>query len=114
MQQLYEADPTFFDNCKVFFDPACGYGGFEQFLGIIYKSAAPRIGLISTLIVDKHRMFSIDGISVNHGNMKIISMVNPKLDDGNIRDPSVCCRFAKCAKAVGGADMVIFDIGDKR
>lgn len=110
MQQLVEIDPSFFDSCSIFLDPACGYGGFEQFLATIYSRKAPRLAFVNTLLTGSHRVPDIEMLS--HGNFTCVSCMHPSTGDGNLRRTQTLDNIFAMVGKVGYVDMVIYDLGE--
>lgn len=86
MQQIYEADPDFFNDCKVFCDPTSGYGGFAEYLSFVFRGGVPRLYLLSTLQEKGHRMIDPTVMNID-SNMRVMSVSPPGIaDKANIKD----------------------------
>lgn len=112
MQQLYEADPAFFENTKVLFDPTSGYGGFTQYLTQKLREGAPRCILVGSLIEKAHRVPDIERLSSVSSNMRVISLLAPDVDNGDLRHKKVLDRYLKVVHSFGGVDLIMFDVGE--
>lgn len=110
-QQIYEADPSFFDNCKHIMDPACGYGGFEQFLSINNKEQCV---WVSTLLQKGHRQIDVANMTVQNSNCRIINMIpDNNWYTGDIKDSRVRLYINELFERLETKmDMIIFDIGE--
>nr|QTJ63573.1 polyprotein [Orthopteran flavi-related virus] len=116
-QLLHEADPTFFDDAVVILDPACGYGGFEQYFGNVYFEK-PKYIFINSLNVAQHRIPDIGRMQVKGSNVHIVNLFDVmESDNNNVRYESCRERTRKqIEQAVGprAVDMIIYDIGEFR
>nr|QTJ63566.1 polyprotein [Orthopteran flavi-related virus] len=114
MQQLYEADPGFWQDVTFMVDLACGYGGFEQCLGNIFYDQQKYI-FTSSWNIEKHRIPDFGKMQVEGSHVKIINGFDSSLNDrGNIKKATARERYKRQIKAISpeGADMFIFDIGE--
>uniref|UniRef100_A0AAT9JNV8 Genome polyprotein n=1 Tax=Locusta migratoria associated flavi-like virus TaxID=3142496 RepID=A0AAT9JNV8_9FLAV len=118
-QQLYEADPSFFDNCIKWGDPGCGYGGFPQYFGNIYYSGQPRYYYASSLNVPRHRIPNYMNMAVEGSQMMLIDLYQPDATHrNNLANPKFREYFVKCLKETWPEDddyrldLVIYDIGE--
>nr|UDL13940.1 MAG: polyprotein [Xiangshan flavi-like virus 1] len=112
MQQLWEADPDFWEDNRVYFDVTCGYGGFAEYTAMKMKRARPRQYLINTLHEKGHRMPD-PRITTLESNVMIHRLTNfDHLDRGNIKDTNCRRRLLSAVASFGGADVLIVDAGE--
>nr|QTJ63572.1 polyprotein [Orthopteran flavi-related virus] len=116
-QLLHEADPEFFDDATVILDPACGYGGFEQYFGTVYYDR-PKYIFVNSLNIAQHRIPDIGRMQVKGSNVHVVSLFNTESPDrNNIKFESCRNRIKKSIEqAVGprAVDLIMLDIGEFR
>ncbi|ALL52888.1 polyprotein [Shayang fly virus 4] len=112
MQQLFEADPAFFENCHTILDPACGYGGFSQYLSNKLASGAPKTILAGSLIQKGHRIPDMSRLTAHGSNVRVVNLCRPDLDNGDLRNKMVLNRYLHESHKFEGMDLVLYDMGE--
>jgi hypothetical protein len=105
MQQLYEADPCFFDQCITVWETACGYGGFGQYLSHLYRNNRAASYLYSSLKQSDHRSPQPDQMQVK-GSLRMTGDT-----DGDIRSDELREKYRDSTK-LEQPEQLIFDFGE--
>lgn len=109
-QLLFENDPEFFKDCKTFFEPACGFGGFAQFFSHQFSTMTPRTYYVSTLTHKTAASPNWNIISTKESNCRVVRALE-HVADGNICNPKVV-KAIKDFTSNNPIDCYLFDVGE--
>lgn len=113
MQQLHEADPSFFEDVKVILDPCAGFGGFAEYYSSAMSKKAPKVYILPSLIEKGHRIPVGELRQISHSNVEVVPATTPENEDrGNIKDQKCRLRLKYLCNKFGGADLIIIDAGE--